>query len=116
MSFLVDPPLLYAAGETYARGAPESAQGGTAGVAGAVTTATFLLVSVACWLERPEVAPLWRAFGARSGREFMVSHGLFRWKRAKRAGPRDHALASAGFLTYPLWYWLGWDHGRRARP
>jgi hypothetical protein len=19
-------------------------------------------------------------------------------------------------VTYPLWYWMGWDHGRRARP
>lgn len=116
MSFLVDPPLLYAAGEAYARGLPESAQGRQAGASGALCVATFLSVSVACWLERPEARPLWRAFGARSGREFMVSHGLFRWKRARRAGPREHALAALGFATYPLWFRLGWDHGRRARP
>ena len=116
MSFLVDPPLLYAAGETYARALPESAQGRQAGVIGALTVTVFAGVSLACWLERPEAAPLWRAFGARSGREFMVSHGLFRSRRARRAGGREHALAAAAFATYPLWWRMGWDHGRRARP
>ena len=116
MSFLVDPPLLYAAGEAYARGLPESAQGRAAGVSGALAVAPLLALSVASWLERPEARPVWRAFGARSGREFQVGHGLFRWKRARRAGPREHALTAVGLATYPLWFWLGWDHGRRARP
>jgi hypothetical protein len=26
-----------------------------------------------------------------------------------------HALAAVVFATYPLWLWLGWAHGRRAR-
>ena len=34
----------------------------------------------------------------------------------KRPGPRTHALAALMFALYPLWWWLGWDHGRRARP
>jgi hypothetical protein len=110
MSFLADPPLLYAAGEAYARALPESAQGRAAGVAGALTVAAFVAVSAACWTERPEARPLWRAFGARSGREFMVGNGLVRWRRARRAGTREHALAAAAFATYPLWFRLGWDH------
>jgi hypothetical protein len=116
MSFLVDPPLLYAAGEAYARVLPESLQGREAGTAGALIVGSFVAVSAACWLERPETQPLWRAFGAGSGREFMVGNGLFRWRRARRAGPREHALAALAFATYPLWFRLGWDHGRRMRP
>ena len=116
MSFLADPPLLYAAGEAYARAAPESAQGRVAGVVGAGVVATFVGVSLALWLERPWVRPLWRLFGARSGTEFMVSNGLVRVDSARKPGTRGHAFAGLAFLTYPLWYWLGWDHGRRARP
>ena len=116
MSFLVDPPALYAAGETYARTAPESAQGRTAGVVGAGVVASFLAVSVSLWLDLPWVRPLCRLFGARSGTEFQVSTGAFRVDAVRKPGTREHALAGLGFLTYPLSYWLGWDHGRRARP
>ena len=116
MSFLVDPPALYAAGEAYARAVPESGQGRAAGVVGAGVVASFLAVSVSLWLDLPWVRPLWRAFGARNGTEFQVSTGAFRVRAVRKPGSREHALAVAGFLTYPLWYWLGWDHGRRARP
>jgi hypothetical protein len=116
MSFIADPPILYAAGEAYARGAPESAQGRAAQAAGAVSVAACLAVSVALWSDQDWVRPLWRAFGATSGREFQATNGLVRWKGARKAGPREHALAAAGFATYPLWFWLGWDRGRRARP
>ena len=116
MSFLVDPPLLYAAGEAYARGLPESAQGRAAGVAGALTVAGFLAASVACWLELPVAKPLVRPFGARSGREFMVAWPLVRWRGGRRAGTREHVVAAAAFALYPLWWRMGWDHGRRARP
>jgi hypothetical protein len=116
VSFLVDPPALYAAGEAYARAAPESAQGRAAGVVGAGVVASFLAVSVALWLDRPWVRPLWKAFGARDGRDFQVGTGVFHVDAVRRPGTREHALAAAGFLTYPLWYWMGWDHGRRSRP
>jgi hypothetical protein len=33
---------------------------------------------------------------------------------ARRVGPRMHALAAAVFASYPLWYWAGYAHGRRA--
>jgi len=116
VSFLVDPPALYAAGEAYARGAPESAQGRAAGVVGAGVVASFLAVSVSLWLDLPWVRPLWRAFGARSGREFQVGTGIVDVDAVRKPGAREHALAALGFASYPLWYWLGWDHGRRARP
>jgi hypothetical protein len=114
MSFLLDPPMLYATGEAWAR-APESAQGRQAAVAGAATVAAYWAVSGSLWLERPWVAPLWKAFGAKGGRDFMAGSGLFHPKGVKRPGTRAHALAAAGLATYPLWFWLGWDHGRRRR-
>lgn len=116
MSFLVDPPSLFAAGELYARAAPESAQGRTAGVAGAGVVGAFLVVSVGLWRDRPWTKPLWRSFGARNGPDFQVGTGLVHPKAVRRPGPREHALAGLAFATYPLWFWLGWDHGRRARP
>jgi hypothetical protein len=36
--------------------------------------------------------------------------------RRRRRSRREEALAFAVFASYPLWLWLGWDHGRRARP
>jgi hypothetical protein len=40
-----------------------------------------------------------------------------RGRRAqRRARVRDDALAVAALASYPMWLWLGWDHGRRARP
>ena len=42
MSFLADPVLLFTDGELYARTLPESAQGGAAKLAGAVTVSVTL--------------------------------------------------------------------------
>ena len=30
-------------------------------------------------------------------------------------GDAAKAVGAAAFATYPLWLWLGWDRGRRAR-
>ena len=46
MSFLIDPPWLYANGRAYAAPAPERAQGRAAAAAGAATMADFWAVSV----------------------------------------------------------------------
>ena len=115
MSFLIDPPWLYASGEAYARLAPESAQGGLATAAGAATAAAFLGTSVSLYLNLPWTEPIWRACRARSGRDWMLNSGVFRFEH-KRPGPRTHAAAALVFATYPLWLWLGWDRGRRRRP
>jgi hypothetical protein len=115
VSFLVDPPALYAAGEAYARAAPESAQGRTAGVVGAGVVTVFLAIAGSFWHDLPWTRPFWRALGARNGPDFQVGTGLFHVDAVQRPGPRENALATLGFLTYPLAWWLGWDHGRRAR-
>jgi transcription elongation factor len=115
MSFLLDPPILYAAGRAYGSTAPESAQGGKAVAAGAAATALLLGASVALWLDHPATKPLWKAFGAANGREYQAFTGLRSWPGAAKAGPREHALAAVGFAAYPLAWWLGWDRSRRAR-
>lgn len=116
MSFLIDPPALYAAGEAYARAAPESAQGRLARVVGTSAVGALLGIGVSFWLDLPWTRPLWRSVGAYSGADAQVGTGLFHLRTLGRPGPREHALAAVGFLSYPLAYWLGWDHGRRARP
>ena len=78
MSFLIDPPLLYAAGEAYARGLPESAQGRQAGIAGAGAVGALLAIGA---LRRPHAVA---AVGV------VVYPLAFRlgWDRGRRARPR----------------------------
>jgi hypothetical protein len=111
VSFLTDPPWLYANGRAYARLAPESAQGRTAKAAAAATIATFLAGGLAFYLDHPWTRPLTRSLGYRNGREFMFGFPL----PAPPARELPDALGAAAFATYPLWLWLGWDSGRRRR-
>ena len=60
MSFLIDPPWLYANGRAYAALAPERAQGRTAAAAGAATMAVFWGVSISLYLNRPWTRWIWR--------------------------------------------------------
>ena len=114
MSFLIDAPWLYTNGQVYARVAPESAQGMTARALGAGTIAVFWLVSVALYLNRPWTQPIAKACRAENGRDWMLNSGVLRIDH-RRAGPLTHGAAALLFLTYPLWLWLGWSRGRRAR-
>ena len=112
MSFLIDPPLLFVGGRTYARRAPESIREPAARPLGALLVAVFYAVSGALWLERAWTAPLWRAFGSRGGRDFMLNSGVLRLD-ARAVTWRGHALALLAFATYPLWLMAGYRRGRR---
>jgi hypothetical protein len=114
VSFLIDAPWLYTNGQVYGRLAPDSAQGEVARAVGAATIATFWLVSVSLYLNLPWTDRIARACGADNGRDWMLNSGLLRIDH-RRAGVRTHALAALIFLTYPLWLWLGFSSGRRAR-
>jgi hypothetical protein len=118
VSIEIDPLLLMADAEAYARVLPESAQGGAATVTGALTVATFWLGAAAFWFDHPITVPVRRQLGYGSGREFMLRFPLpdRGRRRRRRRDPREDALALAVFASYPLWWWLGWDHGRRRRP
>ena len=117
VSFLVDPPMLFADGELTARVLPEAAQGRVAFACGAVTTAAFWTAAAAFWVDHSAVVPFRKRLGYRSGREFMLRFPLpDRGRRRRGGGARQDAVAAAALASYPLWWWLGWDHGRRARP
>ena len=106
MSFLIDPPWLYANGRVLAKAPPEVRR-----PLAAATLATFLVTSISLYLERPWTRPLWKACHARSGRDWMLRSGVLPID-SERAGPGTHAASAALFATYPLWLWLGLRHSR----
>jgi hypothetical protein len=112
VSFLIDPPWLYANGRAYAALAPERAQGRAAAAAGAATMAVFWAVSVSLYLNRRWTKSIADACGAEDGRDWMLNAGVLRFDH-RDAGPATHAASAALFAGYPLWLWLGWRHGRR---
>ncbi len=103
MSFVLDPPLLVAAGAAIERSVddPRTARALRAG-----TVATFIGVSAALYANAPGLRALWAPFGARSGREFMLTSGLARVDEAAMT-PARHALALSLFALYPAWSALG---------
>jgi len=104
MSFLIDPPWLYATGRAYGRLMPERTP-----VARAVSSATagvFLATSISLYLNRPWTRGIWEACRAEDGRDWMLNSGVFRFD-PRRAGWRTHAVSALLFATYPLWLRLG---------
>jgi hypothetical protein len=114
VSFLVDPPWLFANGEAYARLAPTSAQGGRAAVAAAGTLAAFLGVGVSLYANARWTRAAWPLLPGRDGRDFMVNFPGLRVD-TRRAGRGLDAVAAVVFAAYPLALWAGWAHGRRAQ-
>ena len=112
MSFLIDPPWLYANGRAYARLAPEQTPPRTTAALGAATIAAFWAVSVSLYANRRWTRPIWRVCRAEDGRDWMLNSGVFRFDH-RRPGRATHAASAALFATYPLWLWLGLRDGRR---
>ena len=101
MSFLIDPPWLYANGRVLARAGAAAGRGGRRRDDGRV------LGRQRKPLPQPEVDPSDRErCRARSGRDWMLNSGILRLDD-ERAGPATHAVSAAIFATYPLWLWLG---------
>ena len=111
MSFLIDPPWLYAAVRLCGAKAPEEVQGSTASARGAATMAGFRGTSISLYLDKRWTAPIWKACRADSGRDWMLNSGVFRFPY-KRVGRRTHAVSALLFASYPLWLWLGYEHAR----
>lgn len=109
MSFIIDPPLLVASGAAIERLAGDERAARRARKA---TVAVFVGVSVALYANAPGLGAIWRPFGARSGREFMLASGLAPVDE-RAIGPGRHALALALFAAYPLWLRLGAALARR---
>ncbi len=111
MSFLIDPPWLYATGRAYGRLMPERTP--TARALSKATAGAFLATSVSLYFDRPWTQRLWKACRAQSGRDWMLNSGVLRID-FRRAGRRTHLVSALLFATYPLWLALGERRGRRS--
>ena len=112
MSFLLDPPLLFASGVLIERALPE----GRRDVAEAATLGVFFGGSFGLYNNVPGLGLLWRPFRARNGRDFMWNSGVFGLNTTPETGKSDwplHAAAGGIFATYPLFIKLGRKLGRR---
>lgn len=112
MSFLLDPPLLFATGIAIERVGDDPA---IADRLSGATLATFLGVSVPLWLDAPArpLRLIWKPFGSDGPRDFMVNSGVLRLPVPRPARGRHHLAAAALFATYPLALRLGRSAGRR---
>ena len=109
MSFIIDPPLLVATGAAVEHAVADRKLARTLEVG---TVATFIAVSLALYANAPGLRAIWAPFGARSGREFMLTSGLAEIdEHAMRAS--HHAAALSQFALYPLWFRLGTMAARR---
>jgi hypothetical protein len=111
MSFLIDPPWLYATGRAYGRLMPEETPAARA-VSGA-TLGVFLATSISLYLNRPWTRRIWEACRAQDGRDWMLNSCVLHLDR-RRAGRATHAISALIFATYPLWLSLGERGARRA--
>ncbi|MHB8243377.1 MAG: hypothetical protein ACYDHN_15480 [Solirubrobacteraceae bacterium] len=112
MSFLIDPPWLYATGRLYGQAMPERTP-----AARAIQTATagaFLATSISLYLDRAWTRPLWKLCRAASGRDWMLNSGVFRFDY-RSVGRCTHLISGLLFVTYPLWLMLGVRRGRQQR-
>lgn len=114
MSFLLDPPLLTAAGALIERRLPPEQRD----LAAAALSGVFVGGSVALYLEVPGLGFIWRWFRAETSRDFMINSGVFHRPHRDLRWP-THAFAAAMFATYPMWVALGRRLGKghdQARP
>jgi hypothetical protein len=114
MSFLIDPPWLYANGRTYGQRTREQPDSSRDALFVAGTMAVFWGVSVALYLDKPWTRPIWRLCRASSGRDWMLNSGVLRLD-ARRAGTGTHLISGAIFATYPYWLLRGLRAGRAGR-
>lgn len=111
MSFLLDPPMLVAAGILIERELDEDRRD----VAEAAVLGTFFGASFGLYHNVPGLGIMWRPFRARDGRDFMWNSGILRL-RTESSGWRAHAIAAAIFATYPFFLKAGRRLGRRRSP
>lgn len=110
MSFLLDPPLLYAQGRAYAEaGGPD---GKPAAALGAASMALFWGISGALYFNHDSVKPLWKLCRADNGRDWMLNSGVLKLDH-RNAGPKTHAVSALLFASYPFWLYKGYSDGRR---
>jgi hypothetical protein len=110
MSFLIDPPWLYATGRAYGRLMPE--QTPAARAVSRATLGVFLATSISLYFDRPWTRPISRLCRADDGRDWMLNSGVLRLDH-RHVSRRTHIVSALIFATYPLWLMLGEQRGRR---
>jgi hypothetical protein len=112
VSFLLDPPLLFASGVLIERALPEERRD----VAEAATLGIFFAGSFGLYNNVPGLGLLWRPFRAQNGRDFMWNSGVVGVETASRTGTAEwplHAAAGGIFATYPFFIKFGRSLGRK---
>lgn len=109
MSFLADPPMLFATGALIERAVEDPHRARQLELA---TAAVFVGTSVSLYLERRWTRWLWKMCRASSGRDWMVNSGVLHID-AEKVGARGHAVAAVMFALYPLWLHAGRRAARR---
>jgi hypothetical protein len=104
VSFLIDPPWLYATGQAYGRLMPERTN--TARTLRTATSAAFLATSISLYMNRPWTKPIWVRCRAQDGRDWMLNSGVFGFDH-EDVSWRVHAVSALVFATYPWWLSLG---------
>ena len=113
MSFLIDPPWLYATGRAYGRLMPDERTPVARGVVHTATAGAFLATSISLYLDRPWTRPIWKACRAqqRARLDAQLRRIPLRSRPRRATDARGIALL---FVTYPFWLLLG-DGGGAAR-
>jgi hypothetical protein len=114
MSFLIDPPLLYAGGRAYGAATVDEPDRARDALIVGTTMALFWGVSVSLYLNKRWTKPIVWLCRAETGRDWMLNSGVLRlnWRRAGRP---THLISAAIFATYPYWLWRGLRAGRSLR-
>jgi hypothetical protein len=107
VSFVLDPPLLFAAGVFIERRLSSDRRD----LAEAATLGVFFGGSFGLYNNVPGLGVLWRPFRAQNGRDFMWNSGVFGVDTVEAGWPL-HAAAGAIFATYPFFIKLGRRLGR----
>jgi hypothetical protein len=108
MSFLLDPPMLFASGMLLERRLRRDRRD----IAEAAILGIFFAGSFGLYNNVPGLGLLWRPFRAANGRDFMWNSGVFSVDTNEAEWPL-HAAAGGIFATYPFFIKLGRHLGRR---
>lgn len=110
-SFLLDPFLLFIAGIIVAYLTARSAENFFSRrkiiwALGAVVMAIFWGIGVSLYFNLPAISWVWKIVGARSGTDWMINSGIFRFDFINLPVVTG-VIAGFLFALYPLWLSLG---------
>ncbi|MCL4313383.1 MAG: hypothetical protein M1131_04505 [Actinobacteria bacterium] len=103
MSFLIDPPVLFGTGvgiESYIADRKKALM-----TEGVIATG-FVITSISLYLDAKWTKPIWKVCGAKSGRDWMLNSGVFKFNTDKVSN-KVHVVAAVLFASYPFWIHLG---------